>query len=166
MAFTPYRYTQDEVARELTNFTDTGFARFARTSGVEHRSLALPIGRYPELTGFTEANNAYFEVATELGERAVRTALDAAAIQPDEVDLIMCVSSTGVAVPTIDATISSRIGFRPDVKRIPGFIFAIAAERVVELVVARRHARWPSWWRAPASGGGVSPRSAGTGIRG
>lgn len=121
MAFTPYRYTQDEVARELTDFTDTGFARFARTSGVEHRNLALPIQRYPELSGFTEANTAYGEVATELGERAVRTALHAAAIRPDEVDLIVCVSSTGVAVPTIDAAISSRIGFRPDVKRIPLF---------------------------------------------
>lgn len=121
MAFTPYRYTQDEVARELTDFTDTGFARFARTSGVEHRNLALPIERYPELTGFTEANTAYVEVATELGARAVRSALHTAGIRPDEVDLIVCVSSTGVAVPTIDAMISSRIGFRPDVKRVPLF---------------------------------------------
>jgi alkylresorcinol/alkylpyrone synthase len=109
------------VARELTEFVDPAFARFARTSGVEYRNLALPLERYPKLTGFTEANAAYVEVAIELGERAVRSALDAAHIRPDEVDAIVAVSSTGVAVPTIDATICSHLGFRQDVKRIPLF---------------------------------------------
>lgn len=120
-AFTSNRHSQEEVAAELTTFADPGFSRFARTSGVEYRNLALPLHRYPALSGFTEANTAYLEVATELGERAVRSALDAAGIRPDEVDAIVAVSSTGVAVPTIDATICSRLGFRPDVKRIPLF---------------------------------------------
>jgi alkylresorcinol/alkylpyrone synthase len=31
------------------------------------------------------------------------------------------VSSTGIAVPTIDARLMSRIGFRPDIKRVPLF---------------------------------------------
>jgi alkylresorcinol/alkylpyrone synthase len=95
--------------------------RFATTSGVEHRSLALPLDRYPRLSGFTEANAAYLEVATELGERAVRSALDAAKLRPQDVDAIMTVSSTGVVVPTIDARIFSRLGFRRDVKRLPIF---------------------------------------------
>ena len=49
------------------------------------------------------------------------SALDAAGIEPEEVDAIVMVSSTGVAVPTIDARLASRIGLRPDVKRIPLF---------------------------------------------
>ena len=93
------------------------FMRFARTSGVETRSLALPLSRYPELTGFTEANEAYVQVAEDLGEQAVRSALEAAHVAPDEVDAIVMVSSTGVAVPTIDARLASRIGLRQDVKR-------------------------------------------------
>jgi alkylresorcinol/alkylpyrone synthase len=121
VAFTPHRYSQDEVARELTDFAEPGFARFAQTSGVEHRSLALPLDRYPKLTGFTESNAAYLEVAADLGEQAVRSALEAAHVQPDEVDAIVTVSSTGIAVPTIDARIVSRLGLRPDVKRIPLF---------------------------------------------
>lgn len=120
-AFTSNRHSQQEVAEALTEFADPGFARFASTSGVEYRNLALPLHRYPTLTGFTEANAAYVEVATDLGERAIRSALDAAGIQPDQVDAIVAVSSTGVAVPTIDATICSHLGFRPDVKRIPLF---------------------------------------------
>jgi hypothetical protein len=48
VAFTPHRYNQDEVARELTQVAGPGFMRFAETAGVDHRSLALPLSRYPE----------------------------------------------------------------------------------------------------------------------
>ena len=121
VALTPHRYSQDEVAGMLTTVGGPEFARFAQTSGVETRSLAIPLSRYAELTGFTEANSAYVEVAVELGEQAVRTALKAAGVAPEEVDAIGMVSSTGVAVPTIDARLATRVGLRPDVKRIPLF---------------------------------------------
>jgi alkylresorcinol/alkylpyrone synthase len=121
VALTEHRYAQEEVARVLTSGLGPEFARFAQTSGVDTRSLALPLFRYPELTGFTEANSAYVDVAVELGEQAVRSALAASHIAPQEVDAIVMVSSTGVAVPTIDARIAPRVGLRPDVKRIPLF---------------------------------------------
>src|SRR6201997_4662257 len=116
VAFTSYRYDQAEVAHGLTEFAEPGFMRFARTTGVDHRSLALPLSRYPKLTGFTEANADYVEVAVGLGGQAVLSALDAASIAPDEVDIIVMVSSTGVAVPTVDARLAPQIGLRPDVK--------------------------------------------------
>ena len=121
VAFTPYRYNQDEVTRELTKVGGPEFMRFARTSGVDHRNLALPVARYPQMSGFTEANAAYIEVASDLGRQAVLSALDSANIAPDEVDVIVTVSSTGIAVPTLDARIASSVGLRPDVKRIPLF---------------------------------------------
>lgn len=120
-AFTPNRYTQDEVTRELTDVAPPGFERFTRTSGVDTRNLAVPIARYRALSGFTEANSTYVEVATELGTQAIRDALASAHLTPSDVDAIVSVSSTGVAVPTIDARLATRIGFRPDVKRIPLF---------------------------------------------
>ena len=121
VAFTQHRYNQDEVARELTEFAEPAFLRFAQTTGVDQRSLALPLSRYPKMTGFTEANNAYLEVAVDLGERAILSALDAANIEPHEVDTIVMVSSTGIAVPTIDARLISRVGLRSNVKRVPLF---------------------------------------------
>ena len=121
VAFTSHRYNQDDVSRELTKVAGPEFMRFARTTGVDHRSLALPLSRYPKMTGFTEANNAYIEVAVDLGERAVLSALATANIEPDEVHTIVLVSSTGIAVPTVDARLISRIGLRPDIKRVPLF---------------------------------------------
>lgn len=121
VAFTEHRYAQEEVAAALTDFTDPAFTRFSRSSGVEHRNLALPVHRYPELTGFTEANTAYLEVAADLGAQAVEAALADAHLDPTEVDAIVTVLSTGVAVPTLDARIFTRVGLRPDVKRLPLF---------------------------------------------
>jgi alkylresorcinol/alkylpyrone synthase len=121
VAFTPHRYNQADVARELTTVGGPEFTRFAQSSGVEYRSLALPLSRYPNMTGFTEANTAYVDVAADLGQQAVHSALAAAGITPDEVDIIVLVSSTGIAVPTVDARIASSIGLRPDVKRVPLF---------------------------------------------
>ena len=54
VAFPPNRYNQEDVAREFTTFADQGIMRFARTTGVDHRSLALPLSRCPKLTGFAD----------------------------------------------------------------------------------------------------------------
>lgn len=120
-AFTPHRYTQDQVTAELTDVAPPGFERFTHTSGVESRNLAVPLARYPELNGFTETNTAYVEVATDLAAQAIRAALEAAHLEPTDVDAIISVSSTGIAVPTIDARLAGRVGFRPDIKRNPMF---------------------------------------------
>lgn len=85
------------------------------------RHLALPLERYAQLTSFTEANDAYIEVATDVGERAVRNAIAKAKLTPRDIDHIFFVSVTGVATPSIDARLVNRLGMRSDVKRTPIF---------------------------------------------
>ncbi|MEV4413437.1 type III polyketide synthase [Catellatospora sp. NPDC049609] len=128
LAFPAHRYRQDEIVAEFTAMCLPGghpgrdvFARFGRTTGVQTRHLALPLDQYAGLTGFTQANDAFIDVALELGERALRDALDAAGVRPDEVDLIATTSVTGLAVPSLDARLAPRAGLRPDVKRLPLF---------------------------------------------
>ncbi|MFA5708041.1 type III polyketide synthase [Mycolicibacterium sp.] len=119
--FPPHRHSQDEVTALLAATAGEAFTRFAGSSGVQTRNLALPLGRYRELSDFTEANQIYLEVALELSERALRSALAQADVRPDEVDVIFSTTVTGLAVPTLDARLAARVGLRPDVKRVPLF---------------------------------------------
>ncbi len=93
--------------------------RFHRSAQVATRHLALPLERYRNLDGFTDANDAFLEVAVDLGAQGVTEALDAAGLAPADVDFILSTTVTGVAVPSLEARIAARIGLRPDVKRVP-----------------------------------------------
>lgn len=121
LALPGHVYTQDEVVSELRSFGGPVFARFARTSGVHTRHLALPLERYATLSGFTEANDAFIEVALELGERAITEACASAGVSPGQIDLIASTTVTGLAVPSLDARLADRLGLKPDVKRLPLF---------------------------------------------
>ena len=119
--FPPNRYTQDEAIGALTDFGGPEFRRFALSSGVEFRNTALPLSRYAQLSGFTEANDAYVEIALDLAEQAFLAALDEANVKPSEVDIVFSTTVTGLAVPTLEARLAARVGLRPDVKRVPLF---------------------------------------------
>ena len=121
MKFPPNRYTQNEAISALTNIAGPEFRRFALSSGVKYRNTALQLSKYRELSGFTEANDAYVEIALDLGEQALLAALDEAKIKPSELDIIFSTTVTGLAVPTLEARLAARVGLRPDVKRIPLF---------------------------------------------
>ncbi len=88
VTFPPHRHSQDEVIGALAEYAGEEFLRFAASSGVGFRQLALPMDRYPKLNGFTEANAAYLEVAVKLGASAIRSALDGAGLTPGDVDII------------------------------------------------------------------------------
>ncbi len=88
---------------------------------VDTRHLALPIERYRELNGFTDANEAFLDVATKLGTTAVLGALKDAGLTPEDVDYIVSTTVTGLAVPSLEARIAAPVGLRPDVRRVPLF---------------------------------------------
>ncbi len=119
--FPAHRASQDVAIAALADWAGPEFHRFAVSSGVEARSFALPLSRYTELRGFTDANDVFIDVALELSERALWSALTAAGIEPTEVDVVFSTTVTGLAVPTLDARLATRVGLRPDVKRVPLF---------------------------------------------
>jgi alkylresorcinol/alkylpyrone synthase len=121
-----HRYPQAELTDMFMRLCLPGDDRAAAvarrlhaSSGVAARHLALPLERYPELTGFTETNDAFLSVAVEMGAQAVTGALKEAGLGVGEVDLIMSTTVTGIAVPSLDARIAGRLGLRPDVRRLP-----------------------------------------------
>ncbi|HUH71921.1 MAG TPA: type III polyketide synthase, partial [Mycobacterium sp.] len=97
--FPPNRYTQDEAVGALTDFAGPEFRRFALSSGVKFRNTALRLSRYGELSGFTDANDAYVKIALDLAEQALLAALEEAKVKPSEVDIVFSTTVTGLAVP-------------------------------------------------------------------
>jgi alkylresorcinol/alkylpyrone synthase len=95
--------------------------RLHRKACVDTRHTVIPLEEIGTLRGIEASNERYIAEATALGERALRTALDAAGRTPRDVDLLIVTSVTGVVVPSLDARLIPRLGLRPDVKRLPVF---------------------------------------------
>jgi alkylresorcinol/alkylpyrone synthase len=119
--YPPHQVGQEEALSGLTGFGGPQFDRFGASAGVQTRRVSLPLPQYGKLSGFTEANDIFIDTALELGERALLSALEAAKVKPSEVDIIFSTTVTGLAVPTLEARLVTRVGLRPDVKRVPLF---------------------------------------------
>lgn len=122
-----YRYPQARITEEFGAIVVPDperrgvLQRFHAAAGVRTRHLALPVETYADLDGFTAANDAFLRVGLDLAEKAVREALELAGLQPQDIDVIMSVTVTGVGAPSLDARLVPRLGLRTDVKRIPVF---------------------------------------------
>jgi alkylresorcinol/alkylpyrone synthase len=122
-----YVYTQSEITAELAPLITSVPARQAvlermhAASGIGTRHTALPLERYRELGSFRETNDIFIEVATDLAERALRSALNEAGLAASDIDFVLFTSVTGISAPSVDALLVSRMGMRPDVKRLPSY---------------------------------------------
>ncbi|MEU8959735.1 type III polyketide synthase [Streptomyces sp. NPDC048518] len=129
--FPPYTYPQREILATLARTTalesQAGalvLRKIAHNSGIDTRSLALPLEKLVELArqqDFTEQNRLWLDVALDLGEQAITGTLRAAGIRPQDVDAVITTTVTGMTVPSLEARLAHRVGLRPDVKRVPLF---------------------------------------------
>jgi len=126
-AFPTHYYSQERLLEEFKRvwsrqlFNQDRLEVLHKNVLVGGRYLALPIDEYSKLESWGEANDAWIRVAQQVGEQAVRKALDLAGLEPADVDCLIFVSVTGVATPSIDARLMNRLGLAPRVKRLPIF---------------------------------------------
>ena len=124
-ALPEYTLTREEAQARLCDVfgaqgEDTGLIQQIFTNaGIDRRYLARPPGFYLSERGFTARNAAYAEVAPGLGIEACRKALKAAQVAPEEVDVVIDTSCTGVMIPALDTHIVEGLGLRRDVRRLP-----------------------------------------------
>lgn len=126
-AFPAHYYDQDELLRAFAELWGAKFHNPARLEQIHRnvlvggRHLALPMAEYARLRGFGDANDAFLQVAPEVGGQAVRRAVEAAGLTARDVDYLLFVTVTGLATPSIDALLVNRLELRNDVKRTPIF---------------------------------------------
>lgn len=126
-ALPPHRLLQTEAAAAARGIFAHRYAAFDRmapvftTSGIEARHTVMPLDWYLSTLGWPERNAAYLEGAHDLFVEAATRALAAAGCAASDVDTIVTISSTGVATPSLEARAARRMGFRPDVERVPVF---------------------------------------------
>jgi len=126
-AFPGRYFKQEELVGELKDYwadklPQPGILdRLDESMKVEGRFVALPISFYKNLQTWGEANDAWIEIALEIGEKSLCRALAGAGLEPSDLSAIFVTSITGIAAPSIDARLINRMGLSRNIKRIPIF---------------------------------------------
>lgn len=126
-AFPPHYYDQETLLAAFRERWGGAFFNPARLEQLHRhvlvggRHLALPMAEYPKLERWGQANDAWIRVAQEVGAEAVTQAVEKAGLELTEVDLLLSVTVTGVATPSLEARLMNRLALRPDMKRLPIF---------------------------------------------
>ena len=113
-----------DAARHVYARTFTRYPKLAEVfanAGIERRYSARSLEWLSKPYNLAERTEAYVESASELFIRTAKAALDRAGIPARDVDVVVTVSSTGIATPGIEARVGPELGLRPGVMRVPVF---------------------------------------------
>ena len=122
-----YKLGQDDFRAFGTHMFSESLPRFDKllqiydTSGIETRYISVPLTFLEKERTFEEKNNIYLSTAMPLLREATIGCLKEAGLEPADIDMIVLVSTTGIAVPTLDARLMDELPFRRDVQRLPLF---------------------------------------------
>jgi alkylresorcinol/alkylpyrone synthase len=126
-AVPPHVLEQSAVAEVARRAYAKLFARYPKladvfvNAGIERRYSVRPIEWFDGLHGWPERTRAYLAGAGALFVAAAQSALDRAGIAARDVDVIVTVSSTGIATPSLEARVGAQLGFKPSATRVPVF---------------------------------------------
>jgi alkylresorcinol/alkylpyrone synthase len=124
-AFPPHYYSQETISCELQQiWAEHGVRperveRLHRATSVEGRHIAVPKEEYYDLEGWETPNAIFTEAALELGERVLEALFADSPLETGDITQLIFASTTGLAIPTIDARLMNRMPFRNDLKRLP-----------------------------------------------
>ncbi len=137
---------QAEVAAFARRIYGDAFDRFPKladvftNAGIERRYSVRPLEWFDSPHDWPQRTQAYLDGAGDLFVAAATRALDAAGLKARDVDVVVTVSSTGIATPSLDARMAKRMGFGSDIMRVPVFGLGCAGG-VSGLAIGARLAR-------------------------
>ena len=123
----PHVLEQSAVAEFARRVYAKPFARYPKladvfvNAGIERRHSVRPLEWFDEPHDWSERTKAYLDGASALFVQAAQAALDRAGVLARDVDVIVTVSSTGIATPSLEARVGAQMGFKPSVARVPVF---------------------------------------------
>ncbi len=88
-------------------------------SEIRQRFCILPVDELIRPRSLERISEQYREHAIRLGRAVATDCLGRARMRPEEIDLIITVSCTGVMIPSLDAHLINDMGFRANVQRLP-----------------------------------------------
>ena len=90
-------------------------------AGIERRRAVRPVEWYLAPHDWRERSEVYLEESLKLYKEVAREAMDRAGVKPDEIDVAITISSSGVATPSLEARVMETLGLRPETRRVPVF---------------------------------------------
>ncbi|MDQ2712068.1 MAG: type III polyketide synthase [Acidobacteriota bacterium] len=94
--------------------------RLHAATQVDGRYLAQPLASYP-MKSWGEANDYWIQTSLDLGEKAICQAINRTGVNPDDIGAFIFVSVTGIASPSIEGRLISKMGLNTRMKRMPIF---------------------------------------------
>ncbi|HEY4140826.1 MAG TPA: type III polyketide synthase [Pseudolabrys sp.] len=126
-AVPPHVLDQSAVADFARRVYAKPFARYPKladvfvNAGIERRHSVRPLEWFETPHDWTDRTQAYLDGAGALFVQAAQCALDRAGILARDVDVIVTVSSTGIATPSLEARVAAKLGFKASAARVPVF---------------------------------------------
>lgn len=126
-AVPPHLLEQGEVAKRMQSVFKRLFGRYPglndvfTNAGIERRYSVRPIEWFDEPRDWPQRTKAYLDGADALFIEVAEKALKRAKLSARDIDLVVTVSSTGIATPSIEARVAKRLGLRASVQRVPVF---------------------------------------------
>ncbi|NQX76597.1 3-oxoacyl-[acyl-carrier-protein] synthase III C-terminal domain-containing protein [Gilvibacter sp.] len=125
-ALPEFSRTTDEILPYVSKWLDGQEDRFKRKvlkifegAGVSRRYAIMDAPDVFNPTSFEEKNRLFVKAAIDLGTQSLQNALDKAGWKPEELDMLITVSCTGIMIPSLDAYLINALGLRQDVMRLP-----------------------------------------------
>ncbi|SDZ85283.1 type III polyketide synthase [Pedobacter hartonius] len=121
-----YSRSTDEIIPFLDTWLHGQEDRFIRkvkkifeNAMVDRRYSIMSPGEVFSNLSFEERNDIYSREVVKLGTKCLKSAIEKAGWQNEDIDFLITVSCTGIMIPSLDAYLINILGLRQDVIRLP-----------------------------------------------